>query len=108
MTPQASTLSPPAAAGANAVHLLDCAEVADWLNARGLKGLRGALTAKAIRYWAADGKIPMWNGPAGRLVITEAALNTWIAREQAQAQRAAEQTRTAKTAPAARRKNGRR
>lgn len=108
MTPQASTLSAPAAPSANAVQLLDCADVAEWLKARGMKGLRGPLTAKAIRYWAADGKIPMWTGPAGRLVITEVALNAWIAREQAQAQRAAEQRGAARTAPTPRRKSGRR
>ena len=107
MTPQASTLSPPAAPSANAVQLLDCADVAEWLKARGMKGLRGPLTAKAIRYWAADGKIPMWNGPAGRLVITEAALNTWIAREQSKAQRACDEAQ-APARPAPRRKNGRR
>jgi hypothetical protein len=84
-------MSASTAVTAQTVHLLDCADVATWLNARGLKGLRGPLTPKAIRYWAAEGKIPMWAGPAGRLVITEAALNTWIAREQAQAQKACEE-----------------
>ncbi|MCB1534875.1 MAG: hypothetical protein KDJ44_09155 [Rhodoblastus sp.] len=92
---------------APAIQMLDCGGVAQWLHARGFAGRGGgAHNPRTIREWAAAKKLPMFKGPSGDYVITEHALNLWLAKQQSQATRACEERQAPR--PAAHRGSRRR